>query len=107
MKKYDVTLTAHYQKTVSVYAESPEQAKEKQRLFFLIPTLSTFPMRILSAAKPILQLPMRMVVKKIPPRMRIWRRTIVRAVRTFVLYVGNVCTRTGVAGNVLPSTEFG
>ena len=29
MKKYDVTLTAHYQKTVSVYAESPEQAKEK------------------------------------------------------------------------------
>ena len=29
MKKYDVTLTAHYEKTVSVYADSPEQAKEK------------------------------------------------------------------------------
>ena len=32
MKKYDVTLTAHYQKTVSVYAESPEQAKEKTKI---------------------------------------------------------------------------
>lgn len=29
MKKFDVTLTAHYEKTLSVYAESPEQAKEK------------------------------------------------------------------------------
>lgn len=32
MKKYDVTLTAHYRKTVSVYAESPEQAKEKTKI---------------------------------------------------------------------------
>ena len=29
MKKYDVTLTAHYEKNISVYADSPEQAKEK------------------------------------------------------------------------------
>lgn len=29
MQKYDVTLTAHYKKTVAVYADSPEQAKEK------------------------------------------------------------------------------
>ena len=29
MNKYDVTLTAHYKKTVSVYADTPEQAKEK------------------------------------------------------------------------------
>ena len=29
MKKYDVTLTGHYEKTISVYADSPEQAKEK------------------------------------------------------------------------------
>ena len=28
MNKYDVTLTAHYEKTVSVYADTPEQAKE-------------------------------------------------------------------------------
>ena len=26
MNKYDVTLTAHYEKTVSVYADTPEQA---------------------------------------------------------------------------------
>ena len=32
MKKYDVTLTAHYQKTISVYAENPEQAKEKTEI---------------------------------------------------------------------------
>ena len=29
MNKYDVTLTAHYEKTVSVYPDTPEQAKEK------------------------------------------------------------------------------
>ena len=29
LKKFDVTLTAHYEKTISVYAQTPEQAKEK------------------------------------------------------------------------------
>lgn len=29
MKKYKVTLTGHYEKTVSIYAYSPEDAKEK------------------------------------------------------------------------------
>ena len=29
MKKYEVTLTAHYEKTISVYADSPEEAREK------------------------------------------------------------------------------
>lgn len=29
MKHYDVTLTAHYEKTISIYADSPEQAQEK------------------------------------------------------------------------------
>lgn len=29
MKKYDVTLTGHYEKNISVYADSPEQAVEK------------------------------------------------------------------------------
>ena len=28
MKKFEVTLTGHYEKTISVYAESPEQAAE-------------------------------------------------------------------------------
>lgn len=32
MKKYDVTLTGHYEKTISVYADSAEQAKEKTRI---------------------------------------------------------------------------
>lgn len=32
MKKYDVTLTGHYEKTIAVYAESPEQAAEKVRI---------------------------------------------------------------------------
>jgi hypothetical protein len=31
MKKYEITLTANYEKTICVYADSPEQAKEKIR----------------------------------------------------------------------------
>ena len=42
MKKYDVTLTAHYQKTVSVYAESPEQAKEKTKIILFDTDLIDF-----------------------------------------------------------------
>lgn len=29
MKQYDVMLTGHYEKTISVYADSPEQPAEK------------------------------------------------------------------------------
>ena len=29
MKNYEVTLVAHYAKTISIYADSPEQAAEK------------------------------------------------------------------------------
>ena len=32
MKKFDVTLTGHYEKTISVYADSPEQAAEKVKI---------------------------------------------------------------------------
>ena len=42
MKKYDVNLTAHYQKTVSVYAESPEQAKEKTKIILFDTDLINF-----------------------------------------------------------------
>ena len=42
MKKYDVTLTAHYRKTVSVYAESPEQAKEKTKIILFDTDLINF-----------------------------------------------------------------
>lgn len=42
LKKYDVILTAHYQKTVSVYAESPEQAKEKTKIILFDTDLINF-----------------------------------------------------------------
>ena len=42
MNKYDVTLTAHYEKTVSVYAESPEQAKEKTKIILFDTDLIDF-----------------------------------------------------------------
>ena len=42
MKKYDVTLTAYYRKTVSVYAESPEQAKEKTKIILFDTDLINF-----------------------------------------------------------------
>ena len=42
MKKYDVTLTAHYRKTVSVYAESPEQAKKKTKIILFDTDLINF-----------------------------------------------------------------
>lgn len=32
MKKYDVMLTGHYEKTISVYADSPEQVAEKVKI---------------------------------------------------------------------------
>ena len=42
LKKYDVTLTAHYRKTVCVYAESPEQAKEKTKIILFDTDLINF-----------------------------------------------------------------
>ena len=32
MKKYGVTLRGHYEKTISVYADSPEEAKKKTEI---------------------------------------------------------------------------
>lgn len=42
MKKYDVTLTAHYEKTISVCAESAEQAKEKTEMIMFDTDLINF-----------------------------------------------------------------
>lgn len=42
MKKYDVTLTGHYEKTISVYAESPEQAAEKVKIILFDTDLIEF-----------------------------------------------------------------
>lgn len=42
MKKYDVTLTGHYEKTISLYAESPEEAKEKTKIILFDTDLIQF-----------------------------------------------------------------
>lgn len=42
MKNYDVTLTAHYEKTVSVCADSPEQAAEKVKIILFDTDLIEF-----------------------------------------------------------------
>ena len=42
MKKYEVTLTAHYEKTISVYADSPEEAREKLKTVLFDTDLVSF-----------------------------------------------------------------
>ena len=42
MKKDDVTLTAHYEKTISVYADSPEEAREKLKTVLFDTDLVSF-----------------------------------------------------------------
>lgn len=42
MKKYDVTLTGHYEKTISIYADSPEQAAEKVEMILFDTNLIDF-----------------------------------------------------------------
>ncbi len=42
MKKFDVTLTGHYEKTISVYADSPEQAAEKVKIILFDTDLIDF-----------------------------------------------------------------
>ena len=42
MKNYDVTLTAHYEKTISVYADSPEEAREKLKTVLFDTDLVSF-----------------------------------------------------------------
>ena len=94
MKKYAVTLRGHYEKTISVYADSPEEAKKKTKSSFSIPTLSTLPMMILSAAKPILPSVWRTAVKKMRTRTAVLKRRTVRTVLITVPCAENVCMRT-------------
>ncbi len=42
MNKYNVTLTVHYEKTVSVFADSPEQAQEKMKIILFDTDLIDF-----------------------------------------------------------------
>lgn len=42
MKQYEVTLTGHYEKTISIYADSPEQAAEKLKIILFDTDLIDF-----------------------------------------------------------------
>lgn len=42
MKQYEVTLTGHYEKNISVYADSPEQAAEKLKVILFDTDLIDF-----------------------------------------------------------------
>ena len=42
MKKYEITLTAHYETTISVYADSLEEAREKLKTVLFDTDLVTF-----------------------------------------------------------------
>lgn len=81
MKNYDVTLTAHYEKTVSVCADSPEQAAEKVKIILFDTDLIEFSDEDLSAAEPILPSTARTVLT-IPIRKNCPKKMIVRTVRT-------------------------
>ena len=42
MKQYDVTLTGHFEKTASIYADSPEQAAKKLKIILFDTNLIQF-----------------------------------------------------------------
>ena len=42
MKKYEVTLTANYEMTISIYAESPDEAREKLKTVLFDTDLVSF-----------------------------------------------------------------
>lgn len=92
MKKYDVTLTAHYRKTVSVCAESPEQAKEKTKIILFDTDLINFTDVDFSAAKPILPSRARTVLT-VRARIHYRKMRIVRTVRTSAPCAVSVCMR--------------
>lgn len=93
MKKYDVTLTAIIKRPFPSMQKAPNRQRKKQKLSCSIPTLSTLPMMILSAAKPILPSRER---TGLTVRARIHHRKmkIVRTARTSALCAVSVCMRT-------------
>lgn len=42
MKKYDITLTGHYERTISIYADSPQDAKRKTEIVLFDTDLFNF-----------------------------------------------------------------
>lgn len=96
MNKYDVTLTAHYEKTVSVYADTPEQAKEKIETVLFDTDIIQFTDEDSSAEMlPSLSLMRESLIRmSVPTRMTVLSMMTARTVRTSVPYVGSVCVRT-------------
>ena len=100
MKNYDVTLTAHYEKTVSVCADSPEQAAEKVKIILFNTDLIEFSDEDFVCGEADITEHSEdglddTDVKNILPRTKIWRTAAVRTVRTSAPCAENVCMRTG------------
>ena len=89
MNKYDVTLTAHYEKTVSVYADTPEQAKEKiETVLFDTDIIQFTDEDFIGGDAAILVADEKKTVKDE------LSTTTARTARTSAPYVGSVCVRT-------------
>ena len=97
LKKYDVTLTAHYEKTISVCAESAEQAKAKTEIILFDTDLINFTDEDFicgeAKIKPILPSRERTVLT-VRARIHYRKMKIVRTARTSALCAVSVCMRT-------------
>lgn len=108
LKKFKVTLTGHYQKTISVYAETPEQVKEKTETILFDTDLIDFSDEDFIGGEAAIT-----VDREDGLEESVEEETdeddccSVRAARTSVPFAENVCTRTSAKSDVLPSTEFG
>ena len=96
MNKYDVTLTAHYEKTVSSMPIPRSRQRKRLRPSFLISILSSSLTRISSAETlPSLSLMRESLTRtSVPARTTVLSTTTARTARTSVPYVGSVCVRT-------------
>lgn len=93
LKKYDVTLTAHYRKTVSVYAESPEQAKEKTKIILFDTDLINFTADDFVCGEADIT-EQREDVLTVRAKIHYRKMRIVRTVRTSAPCAVSVCMRT-------------
>ena len=96
MNKYDVTLTAHYEKTVSVYADTPEQAKEKiETVLFDTDIIQFSDEDFIGGDAAILVADEgKQIRTSVPTRTTALSMMTARTARTSVPYVGSVCVRT-------------
>ena len=93
MKQYEVTLTGHFEKTVSIYADSPEQAAEKLKIILFDTDLVRFSDGDFVCGEADIKDEMRTDVKKWRARAVALRMRIVPTVRTSAPCAENVCMR--------------